>query len=179
MDTKTIEKTSSENKNKHKKMDIKNKHEKINIKNKNEEINIKTNNENNSNKNKKTRIYSYNSRGFDITKKNICKGLGDMDKSLIPIICNQENFVLKGNGHLIRKALPEFHVFIKAAKKDRLEGRPINGMFIAIPKEHKHKAKDVSPRSERIQGIVVETEDENILIINPYFPPDPKTTTYS
>ena len=94
------------------------------------------------------------------------------------IICNQENFVLKGNAHKIRRALPDHHVFIKPAKKDKLEGRPVNGMFTAVSKKLKIKAKDVSPASDRIQGVLLEEEGDSILIVNVYFPADPKTKTY-
>ena len=34
------------------------------------------------------------------------------------IICNQENFILKANEYVIRKALPDHHIFFKPAKKE-------------------------------------------------------------
>jgi hypothetical protein len=70
-------------------------------------------------------------------------------------------------------------VFIKPAKKDKLEGRPVNGMFIALPKDLKNKAKDVTPTNNRVQAIKLDTDDGDILLINTYFPPDPKCKTYS
>ena len=87
--------------------------------------------------------------------------------------------MLKGNTHIIRQALPDYHVFVKPAKKDKLEGRPINGMFTALPKEMRTKAKDVSPQNERIQGILLDTGEDSILIVNAYFPSDPKTMRYN
>ena len=78
-------------------------------------------------KKKILRIYSYNSRGFDKIKQQVCNELLTLENVSIPILCNQENFVLKGNTHTIKKALPEYHVFVKPAKKDKLEGRPVNG----------------------------------------------------
>ena len=53
--------------------------------------------------------------------------------SKIPIICNQENFLLRSNSYKIFQAVPGFHFFIKPAVKDVLDrGRPKNGMFIGI-----------------------------------------------
>ena len=52
-------------------------------------------------------------------------------------------------------------------------------MFIALPELLRNKAKDVSPRSNRVQAIVLETDEDNLVIINVYFPQDPKTKKYS
>ena len=124
-------------------------------------------------------LYSYNSRGFDIIKQQFCMELINIDKNSTPILCNQENFVLKGNGHLIRRAIPNFHVFIKPAKKDHLDGRPINGMFIAIPENLRNKAKDISPNNDRVQAILLDANQSKLMIINVYFPQDPKTKVYN
>ena len=129
-------------------------------------------------KTKNIRIYSYNSRGFDIVKQKVCLELIDTGDSAIPIICNQENFVLKGNTHIIRNALSDFHVIIKPARKDGFEGRPVNGMFIAFPKDMRKKIKDLSPANERIQAIQLELDDGYLIIINTYFPPDPRSANY-
>ena len=139
----------------------------------------KINNNKNKNKYKNIRIYSYNSRGFDIIKQKLCMELCEMKTTTIPILCNQENFVLKGNDHLIRKALTDFHVFIKPATKDYFDGRPINGMFIAVPKDLRSRTRDVSPQSKRIQAILFETDEDSVMIVNVYFPPDPKTKNYN
>ncbi len=48
-----------------------------------------------------------------------------LEGDLILILCNQENFLLKGNNHIIKKALDDYHVFVKPATKDQLEGRPV------------------------------------------------------
>ena len=157
--------------------------EKIKMKNeeKNRE-NISDENENETNSKlesemKKLRIYSYNSRGFDQIKQNVCTEL--LNGIETPsILCNQENFVLRGNAHKIRQALPGYHVFIKPAKKDKLEGRLVNGMLIVISKQLKAKSKDVSPTNDRIQGVILDEEGDSILILNVYFPADPKTKTY-
>ena len=97
------------------------------------------------------------------------------EDAVIPILCNQENFVLKGNTYLIRKAMDNFHIFPKPSKKDNFEGRPVNGMFVAVPKSLRSKAKDISPSNDRIQAILIDTNDGELMVINVYFPTDPKT----
>ena len=101
-----------------------------------------------------------------------------MDNNVIPILCNQENFILKGNDYISRKALPEVHVIFKPATKEHLDDRPKNGMFIALPVDLRNKVKDISPNSSRVQAMVLDTDSEKLMIINTYFPQDPKTVTY-
>ena len=115
---------------------------------------------------------------MDLIKQDVCTELAALDNNYASIICNQENFVLKGNSHKILQSLPRHHVFIKPAKKERLVGRPVNGMFVAIPKEIKTKCKDISPDNDRIQGIIIQMGDDSTLLINVYFPPDPRTKTH-
>ena len=51
-------------------------------------------------------------------------------------------------------------------------------MFIALPNNLKRNVEDVSPNSSRIQAILLKTDSKNILIVNTYFPKDPKTIEY-
>ena len=169
----TVNYTENENKDK-----IRKKAENINS-NKNREDKRNLNEVEKGEKEKSIRIYSYNSRGFDMIKQKVCMELLSLDKSRRNIICNQENFVLERNGHIIRQALPDHHVYIKPAIKDKLDGRPTNGMFTALPKMFRNKSKDVSPPNDRIQGILLETDGGSLLIINAYFPADPKTIAYN
>ena len=84
-------------------------------------------------------IISFNTRGFDLAKQQFCYNLLNCEKlhenNEIKILCNQENFLLRGNKHLLKEALPGFHVIFKPAVKDNIEGRPKNGMFMAIPEK--------------------------------------------
>ena len=57
-------------------------------------------------------IFSYNSTGFGICKQNMIQTLMTIAGNKIPIICNQENFVLNGNGYFFKKAFP-FSFFVK------------------------------------------------------------------
>ena len=47
-------------------------------------------------------------------------------------------------------------------------------MFIAVPKCLKESVEDVSPNSSRIQTLIIETLSDKIMLINTYFPPDPR-----
>ena len=73
------------------------------------------------------------------------------------------------------KCLTEPHIYFKEAVMESSYGRPKNGMFIAVPKEIKENVKDVSPDHWRTQAILVNTVNCKILVINSYFPTDPKT----
>ena len=91
----------------------------------------------------------------------------------IPIICNQENFILKSNSYRIFQAVPGFHFLVNPAVKDIQDrGRPKNGMFIGFPDSIRNCVTDVSPKHWRIQAIVVKSRMSRTLIINTYFPTD-------
>ena len=50
----------------------------------------------------------------------------------IPILCNQEHFILRGNSYKINQSLPGFYCIINPAIKETHDkGRAKNGMFIA------------------------------------------------
>ena len=51
-------------------------------------------------------------------------------------------------------------------------GRPRNGMFIAVPTELKEYVKDIPPSHWRIQDIIINIGDCNVLVINSDFPTD-------
>ena len=123
-------------------------------------------------------IFSYNSRGFHDGNQSICKDLLTLAGNKIPIICNQENFMLKGNKYKIEQCLPDHQIYFKPATKEGLNGRPKNGMFVAIPKYLKAHVTDISPSSSRVQAVILKTTHRNILILNTYFPQDPKTDIF-
>ena len=91
-----------------------------------------------------------------------------------PILCNQENFLLRENTYKISQTLPQFQVIIKpAVKNTHNTGRAKNGMFIAIPAKIQGKIIDVSPEFYRIQAIKIQFITSCCLLINSYFPCDP------
>ena len=97
----------------------------------------------------------------------------------IPIICNQENFIIKSNSYRIFQAVPGFNFFVKPAVKDIQDrGRPKNGMFIGIPDSIRQFVKDVSPNHWQVQAVIVELKSSKTLLINSYFPTDYRETTY-
>ena len=123
-------------------------------------------------------IYSYNSRGFNSTKQYVLKTLVSIAGDNFSIICNQENFLLKANGYIADNCLPDHHIFFNHALKKGLNGRPTNGMFIAVPKCMKESVEDVSPKSSRIQSLLIETMSDEILLINTHFPTDPSNDEF-
>ena len=97
----------------------------------------------------------------------------------VPILCNQENFILRANSYRINNALPGFYSLIKPAVKNNFDtGRPKNGMFIAVPDTFKNIIEDVSPNYWRLQAVILNCSNFRILLINSYFPVDPKTLNF-
>ena len=81
-------------------------------------------------------VISYNSRGFNQMHQDFIRTLSSdqVVGNRIPIICNQENFILRGNYYKILQAMPGFHIIINPAVKNNLDqGRPKGGMCIAVP----------------------------------------------
>ena len=90
-----------------------------------------------------------------------------------PILCNQENFILKSNFYKIKQTLPDFHIFFNPAVKNTLDrGRPKGGMFIAVPNTIRGQVTDISPGHWRVQAINISSSSSNTLLINTYFPCD-------
>ena len=131
--------------------------------------------------NKDICVISYNSRGFSAMKKDYCQSLvGETTVgNKIPILCNQENFILRGNSYKINQSLPGFHFFINpAVKVTHDKGRAKNGMFIAIPNYFKNMVEDVSPGYWRLQAMIIKNGNNRLLVINSYFPTDPLTIRF-
>ena len=93
--------------------------------------------------------------------------------SKIPIMCNQENFILKNNTYRLFQAMPGFQFIINPAIKNVQDnGRPKGGMFICFPDSIKSCVADVSPDHWRVQAAVVSSGESRTLVINSYFPFD-------
>ena len=120
-------------------------------------------------------VISNNSRGFSNIQQDFIRTLSS-DKVVgtkIPIICNQENFILKGNFYKILQAVPGSHVIINPAMKDNQDrGRSKGGMFIAVPDYLKSQVTDVSPGHWRVQAVVISSPNVMTLLINTYVPCD-------
>ena len=94
---------------------------------------------------------------------------------MVVILCNQENFMLRDNSYKLTRAFPNFQLIINpAVKLTHDKGRPRNGMFIAIPQSIRNCITDVSPGFWRIQAIIINLGETATLLINSYFPTDPR-----
>ena len=95
----------------------------------------------------------------------------------LPILCNQENFILRGNFYKNLQAFPDFHIFINPAVKTNLDGgRPRGGMFIAVPDSLKSQITYISPGHWKVQALVIKSSSSKTLLINCYFPCDSLST---
>ena len=64
----------------------------------------------------------------------------------VPILCNQDNFILKLNPYKLFQAIPGFQFFVNPAVKNIPDrGRTANGMFICVPDSIKSSVTDISP----------------------------------
>ena len=86
---------------------------------------------------------------------------------------------MKANGFLIEKWLPDHHIFFNPATKNELNGRPKNGMFVAVRTCSKESFQDVFPLSSRIHSILIETQNDKIMLLNTYFPTDPRCNDFN
>ena len=79
---------------------------------------------------------------------------------------------------MIQNVLEGFHGSMKPATKEHIDKHPINGMFIPIPRKVRNKTEDISPKSDRIQAILLDTNDDVLMIIDVYFPGDTATAKH-
>ena len=100
------------------------------------------------------------------------------NENFVPILCNQENFLLLNNGYCVKQALHDCHIFFKKGEMDTIQERPKNGIFIAVPNKIKENIFEVSPHHWRIQAVIISASNSKVLIINTYFPTDPKTSDF-
>ena len=122
-------------------------------------------------------LVSYNSRGFGVEKQDFMKELINVfcqDK--LTILCNQENFLLRSNTYRIQQTFPQHQLFIKPAVSNGHDrGRAKNGMFIAVPECLKNNIEDISPDCYRVQALKIKSKTSCFLLVNFYFPCDPRT----
>ena len=111
-------------------------------------------------------IISYNSRGFGVLKQNYCRYWTSRQVvgKKIPILCNQENFILQGNSYKLKQALPDSYVIINPADKStHCKGRARGGLFITVPDYFKNNIQDISPGYWRLQAALVQAGGSTIL----------------
>ena len=128
---------------------------------------------------KKTNIclYSYNSRGNSNEKLDFIDSLISLSGINIPIVCIQEHFLLRNNLGKLSKKFNKSSVISKPAFKDfsiQTKGRPKGGLAVILPKQLRKYVKIIECDSWRIQPFILVIKDVRFLIINCYFPTDPK-----
>ena len=95
----------------------------------------------------------------------------------IPIFCIQEHFLYRSNLYKIAKNLNNFSVLAKSAHKDfknQDKGRPCGGLATVIPKNFRKYVSIVNCQSWRLQPLLISLKNMKYLVINSYFPTDPK-----
>ena len=123
------------------------------------------------------RLISYNSTGFNGVKGNF---LNFLSASMnIDIFCVQEHFHLRQNVSKVQKELLNFDSFIIPATKSNdtiYSGRPSGGLCIFWRHSLNNCIKVIKhPDSTRVQAIDFQGK---YLIINTYFPTDPRTPNF-
>ena len=122
------------------------------------------------------KVISYNPTGFNVEKANFIKFL--LNTLDIDILLIQEHMHLRQNIFKIQRELNEFESFFLPAVKNSNNisaGRPSGGICIFWkPSLNKIVNMIKHPNSSRVQGI----EIGNNLILNTYFPVDPRVATF-
>ena len=91
----------------------------------------------------------------------------------IPILCNQENFILRENAYKLKNSFPDHKLIINpAVKKNLTLGRPSNAMFITFPVNIRDQVTAVSPGFWRLKAVKIKFKSSTLLLINSYFPTD-------
>ena len=116
-------------------------------------------------------IFSYNSRGFSNEKNDLCKTLMIHSENYVPILCSILYSLPCSKKFPWLQCLHNTRIFFRKAIKDALNnGRPKNGMFIAVPKKFKGCAKEIPTNHWRLQAVTLIIPNNRILILNSYFP---------
>ena len=122
---------------------------------------------------------SFNSTGWNSTKVDFIRTLLLSHGILVCGI--QEHFILKENLYKV-DCLDNFEVFsIPAYKNNNLvnSGRPSGGLSLIYHHSLTKYATRLSvPQSRRVQGLKLNMPNANLLIINAYFPNDPRYNNF-
>ena len=94
------------------------------------------------------------------------------------IVCLQEHFLLRNNLYKLSKQFKNHSVLAKPAFKNfqvQNTGRPMGGLATIIPKNFRKLVTILRSQSWRIQPLLLKFQGKSYLIINSYFPTDPRT----
>ena len=123
-------------------------------------------------------LYSYNSRGSSTEKLSYIDNLINLCGNKIPILLLQEHFLLRSNVYKLSKFFSNSAVLAKPAFKkfeNQNTGRPMGGLAVIMPKHLRKSTKIIKCDSWRLQPILFQCGGREILIVNSYFPTDPRT----
>ena len=123
-----------------------------------------------------TSLFFYKSRGCTECKLDYINDILLLSQNII--FCIQEHFLLRNNIYKLSNAVNNFSVLAKPAYKNfniQNQGRPMGGLCIVIPKVWRKYVTIVNTCSWRIQAILIKLNNITFLIVNSYFPTDPKT----
>ena len=129
-------------------------------------------------KNSNICLYSYNSRGSSEEKLNYIQEIINLCGNNLPVCLVQEHFLLRSNIYKLSKFFKSSAVLAKPAFKNfenQNTGRPMGGLAVIIPKHLRKCTKVINCDSWRLQPVLFNCGGKQILIINSYFPTDPKT----
>ena len=125
----------------------------------------------------KLKLISHNSTGWNELKGNYLIDLANLLEA--NFISVQEHFHLRPNVYKIENSMPGFNSFIVPATKQTnvvSSGRPTGGLALFWRKSIQNLVKvKLHPTSSRVHAVEFMS---NYLIINCYFPVDPKTANF-
>ena len=125
-------------------------------------------------------FYSQNVRGTGSNKLQFIRDILSLSSRKIQIFCIQKHFLLRNNLYKLSNAFDGYAVISKPAFKDFHSvnsGRPMGGLATILPKNLRKFITLVNCNSWRLKPFTLKLGNETILIINTYFPTDPRTVT--
>ena len=125
-------------------------------------------------------LLSYNSTGWSDYKSDFLHTLMISHKA--KVACIQEHFQLKSNLYKISRGFKEYQCFSIPAYKSNNSihgGRPASGLSILYSKELSANVTHITvPDSHRVQAIQLKLSTLSYVLINCYFPTDPKVNDF-
>jgi len=125
-------------------------------------------------------VVSHNTTGWGKHKSEFILTLGELLKA--KVIGIQEHMLLKPNLYKLTGVFKEYEAFpIEAVKstENLNQGRPSGGIALLWRKElNKYVTPLTSLKSSRVQGILLSINNTKLLIINSYFPTDPRVDIF-
>ena len=123
---------------------------------------------------------SYNSMGWGMQKADFVTTL--LIAHSVHVLALQETFILKDNTFKISQCFNDYEVFaLPATKLNRYinSGRPMGGMAFLYKSSLCKVTTHISvPSSSRVQGLKINSVNFKAILINAYFPTDPRTNNF-